>query len=71
MFLTKILVIICFSLKGKTRFYILKKKPFFENGFEVATYFIFLRENKIRKKPLNVTHNRKNKSVKIESRSES
>ena len=31
--------------------------------------FFFLRENKIRKKTLNVTSNRKNKFVKTESRS--
>ena len=60
-----------FLTKRKNSFLYFEKKPFFENGFEVVTYFIFLRENKIRKKPLNVTHNRKNKSVKIESRSES
>ena len=41
----------------------------FENDFGVVTYFIlFLRENKVRNKTLNVTHNRKNKFVKIESR---
>ena len=45
-----------FPLKGETHFCILGK-PFFENGFSVAPYFIFLRENKIRKKTLNVTPN--------------
>ena len=35
---------------------------------ESPLIFIFLRENKIRKKTLNVTHNRKSKSVKTESR---
>ena len=39
----------------------------FENGFGVPTYFIFFKGKK-RKKTLNVTHNRKNKSVKTESR---
>ena len=60
---------------SKTRlvffFFCIFEKNHFENGFGVTTYFIiYLRENKIRKKTLNVTHNRKNKYVKIESRSE-
>ena len=57
----------CFPLKGETCFGILKNH--FEKDFVVAIYFIlFLKEKKLRKKTLNVTHNRKNKYVKIESR---
>ena len=61
----RILAMIRFQLKGETYFLLLY---IFENGFGVVTYFTFLRENKIRKKTLNVTHNKKNKSVKTESR---
>ena len=62
-----------FPLKGETRlfiyFFCIFEKNHFEKGFEVATYFIiFLRENKIRKKTLNETPNRKNKYMKTESR---
>ena len=45
-----------FPLKGETRF-VFWKNHFFENGYRVVIYFIFLRENKIRKKALNVTPN--------------
>ena len=54
-----------FPLKGETRFFCIFEKTHFENDFGVT---IFLRENKIRKKTLNVTPNRKSKFVKTESR---
>ena len=59
-----------FPLKRRDSFFVFLKNDFFENGFGVATYlFNFFRENKIRKKTLNMTHNRKSKSMKTESRS--
>ena len=58
-----------FPTKKARLIFCIFEKPFFFNGFGVATYFYyFLRENKIRKKTLNVTPNRKSKSVKTEVR---
>ena len=66
------LAMMLFSLKGETCFFFFVfLKNHFENGFGVATYFIlFLRENKIRKKTLNVTLNMKIKSGTTEYRFE-
>ena len=52
-------------------FFVFLKKTILKTGLESPfILLLFLRENKIRKKTLNVTLNRKNKYVKIESRSE-
>ena len=53
-----------FLLKDETCFSI------FENCLEspLILFFIFRRENKIRKKTLNLTHDMKSKSIKIEYR---
>ena len=48
----------------KTRLVLVFLKNHFENSFGFITYFIFLKENKIRNKALNVTHNMKNGSKK-------
>ena len=56
---------------SKTRlvfFFVFLKKTVLKTGLESPLILFFiLRENKIRKKTLNVIHNRKNKYVKTES----
>ena len=51
-------------------FFVFLKNHFFKQFWSRHLFLFFLRENKIRKKTLNVTHNRKIKSVKTESRFE-